>query len=150
MSQLLAMDMTSGLWVVLTLLSLKGMLAIMAPPAAEELPLPLLTLCLSSGGEIGPGELSICEKCHSLLVNSTPTIDYIDSYLRFIGRHTMWCPGCIGVHVVVGAAVVLVALVPLVCVKLMSVDSFDMFAQGAGVGVPLDTSRSFARIGFLV
>ena len=54
--------------VVLTLLSLSGMLVAIIgapeppPPAAEEFPLPLLMLCLSSGGEIGPGELSTCGK----------------------------------------------------------------------------------------
>ena len=60
--------LTIAMLVVLTLLSLSGMLVAIIgapeppPPPAEEFPLPLLMLCLSSGGEIGPGELSTCGK----------------------------------------------------------------------------------------
>ena len=55
----------NAIFVVETLLSLSGMLLAVcavvrrcADPPAEELPLPLLRLCRSSDGEMGPGELS--------------------------------------------------------------------------------------------
>ena len=58
--------LVNAIFVVETLLSLSGMLLAVtasrcADPPAEELPLPLLRLCLSSEGEIGPGELSTCK-----------------------------------------------------------------------------------------
>ena len=58
--------LVNAIFVVETLLSLSGMLLAVtasrcADPPAEELPLPLLRLCLSSDGEMGPGELSTCK-----------------------------------------------------------------------------------------
>ena len=58
--------LVNAIFVVETLLSLSGMLLAVtasrcADPPAEELPLPLLRLCLSSEGEMGPGELSTCK-----------------------------------------------------------------------------------------
>lgn len=52
-----------AIFVVETLLSLSGMLLAMrcatgAAALVEEFPLPLLRLCLSSDGEMGPEELS--------------------------------------------------------------------------------------------
>ena len=54
--------LVNAIFVVETLLSLSGMLLAVvrrcADPPAEELPLPLLRLCRSSDGEMGPEELS--------------------------------------------------------------------------------------------
>ena len=57
---------------VLTLLSLSGMLVaiIGAEPPPEELPLPLLTLWRSSDGEMGPGELSTFEEINKINAES--------------------------------------------------------------------------------